>query len=243
MALEPKVSHDSVNKATTELYVVDVTGNYGDIYYEKDESGNFQQLTNTTGYGAETVPRAQLANLFVAKYNGSKTSELIEPKPYNPTDPLLTKVTFPYAKDGWYRYYILSVPIYDAALVYGEGDFTFHADADKSPYGGTVKRFLLGEWVETTTAELINTLYSDLPYKGFTDKLNRAKTSKYLGKLNNEKTKKFLDDPMCHSNKDFLIDREEDIERLYNQAQSAFCNGYKPTAQRMVEAVQIIIGK
>lgn len=239
--LELKVSRDKINKYATELYVADITGNYGDLYYLKDGDGNWQQHTNETGYGSPNPIKSSLAILFLSVYKGSKKESILLPKVYTATDSLFKLATFDYSQDGWYRYYLIGVPIFDSNVVYSLGNFAFHPDVDADPYNGAVKKWDGVEWKVVTVEEMIGAEYDNLPHRTYKDDLLQAKSLLYRAKKNNEFANESMKNPGCNDPKGYLNEKERDLEFLSKQARTAFCNGLKTEAQRWTEAANKIM--
>lgn len=239
--LELKVSRDKLNKTATELYVADVTGNYGEPYYVKDENGNWQLKTNETGFGAPNELREGLALIFLAQYKGSKKDSLLLPEVYNAVDPSFSLASFKYERDGWYKFYLLGFKIFDAAAIYEMGEYVFFPDVEANPFNGTVQSWNGVEWEIVSWEDLIGELYGNLPYRTFKDDLIQAKSLLYRAKKNNDIVNQSMQNPGCHSPTGFLTEVERDLEFLCKQARTAFCNGLKHEAQRMVEAANLIM--
>jgi len=98
-----------------------------DYFFLEDNTGTYDALTNTTGYGnLPANPERDDLALFVYgyKYRKDSADEAIVIPNSNPTT--ATNWQIPLAEDGYHYFRILGFPIYDLALTYAAGVMVYY---------------------------------------------------------------------------------------------------------------------
>lgn len=254
MALDPRIKRSSISTDLSETYIQDVSGDSGEIKYVTEDGVTYTQVTNTWGYGGDNPLKTDLAKIFIAEYKASAGVEYVYPNSYLATANEFLTVSFPYAKDGWYRFHYIGVPLYDAVEVVTEGTVRFFQDLTPLPYYGEIKILTSGEWMIITAEELLH-LHSDSititkyldsfqPYKADQKqaKEHRASALEMIAQSNS--TKKKEDDCGCDETDTVVGDSlEQQLYFLSEIATAAFCAGYKKEAQRIIEAATLALNK
>lgn len=239
--LQPKFELESIEaNGLTRLYLKDVTGNYGDIYYEKQGGGTFLQKTNDWGYGAPNPTRDSVAVIFAAIHKQHRKDVWLNVESYNSTDPLIDTVSFEYPKDGYHQFYMFAIQKYDAAATYQIGDYAFYPDGTKNPYYGEVKILQdVDDWLVVTVEELIAN-YVNTDYKDMSHDIIFAKSYSKLKDLDSERRDSIIDKNKCKDTIDELK-KEWDGYILIREIDRAKENGYYTLGERMCRAAELLL--
>lgn len=234
MALQLKLTNtNTVNAEGTRVYLKDDTGVYS--------------LTNLGGYGAPNVARNTLALLLLATSKGSKGDVLVSTEPYNPLTTGIFNVIV--AKDGWYVFQLVSLPLYDVSLLptYTNGDILY------DPISGNINKIVQVTTVVTAApatppvapVTLIANTAVIITTKDLVGSAYIQATTDTLFIANNSKTKLRINTVISNliSNKaDFtdkrLIRQKDNYNAVRSILQGAiyeFCRGNKYVAQIDVE--------
>lgn len=233
--LELKLKRDSINKPCTEIYLKDKTGNIGDITYEKDGNGVMQQITNTTGYGAENETRASLRLLVFAIRKNNTKDVLVLPMAYSTAD--AATFTLPYEEDAHYVYRMLAVKPFSDAGAYVDGNYAFFAEAGSAPYGGYVARMEAGQWVKKEMDFFMDdTNYMGAQYKAQSEELLAWQSVRDETNISYQINDHLLG-IVRYKNIREMHDLRRIIEIQRTCAHSSFCNNYKPEARRIIESL------
>lgn len=155
MALEPKVKFISINQEGTKVLLKDVTGNFGDTYYQKEDDGTFTQQTNDTGYGGDNPDKSTFGRLVFSVHNKTSGDSIIEPEDYNAGDENIDEFNIPVSNDGVYTHHLILLTKWDSGASYNEGDLVFREDVTVEPFGGNPQKLVNGSFVTLTLSELL----------------------------------------------------------------------------------------
>lgn len=188
MSFVAALKRSAISDDGTKAYLLDVTGNYGNVAYEEQEDGTYEQVTNTTGYGVENnVVLSDYARIVYGLfYDLNKEEEVLLPDAYLASDANVSEFAMPTPYDGYYTWHMLLVPI-DTGAALTEGDIVYVQDLSLSPYGGRLEKFVGGQRVVVQNSELPtlsanNILISQTSHDGFLNKLNIA-YNRLVGRL------------------------------------------------------------
>lgn len=179
MAFVAALNRVATNEDGSKLYIKDVTGNYGDSYYVQQEDGTYEQVDNTTGYGAQNnVLKSDYARIVYGIYHDlNKDKEVVFPEAYLANEVNIEEFIFNISKDGYYTFHMALVP--RATGAGSVGDIEFFIDSAQSPYGGTLNVWEAGQWENFDLENLVdftapNVIMSEVLHDGNMHQLNRA---------------------------------------------------------------------
>jgi hypothetical protein len=157
--LEIKLNTDKlINEDGSRILLNDMTGNYGDISYQKNDDDTYTQVSNTTGYGDPNETRESLALFLVGYKLGKEKDTYVEVDSYSP----LTVSQFKAQSnlDGVYKFYLISVPHILSPQVesYVEGDVVYDT------LTSSIFKVSQGVFEVVKPESLINTVYSTTSY-------------------------------------------------------------------------------
>lgn len=122
----------------------------GDIIYINDDTGEYDAVSNTGGYGAPNTERTDVALIAITKYKAESADVTITAEAYNPED--VTEFEYQGRSDsqyeGHYESKIYSVPRKTGAETPAEDDFVYDFDADQ------LERWNGAAWVSAVNSEL-----------------------------------------------------------------------------------------
>lgn len=219
---------------TTDISIRDNTGNLGDTHWYKDANGNWQQQTNTTGYGDTTLVKSSVARVLLCRYEGRSKKEMLLPKGYNAADPAVDDIDFTYYKDGWHRFMLLAYPLFDEFKVYAAGERAFHPETT-GPYKGTLREWDGLKWTTISWEDLYSAPEKAVASTVLNKLFQRNSWMNYrswLIKLNN-----MAGECECDTDLYQLELKGMQHRRLAASSVDAFCRGMRPEGQRMTEVL------
>jgi hypothetical protein len=238
---QPKLKLESVEaNGLDRLFVKDVTGNHGDIYYEKQGDGTFLQKTNDWGYGAPNPLRSSVAIIFAVVHKQKKKDVWMEVDAYDPTDPLVEKVSFEYLRDGHHQLLMFAIPKFEESTVYQVGDYSFFPDGTKSPYYGDVK--ILGEdsvWSPVSIQELALD-HENVEHKQIEDDVLFAKTYSALKDFDFHRRDSIINGKRCGDGI-YELSKEWEGHILLREADRAKDNGHYTLGEKICRAAEIFL--
>lgn len=240
--LQPKLKLHSIKKDAKEFYLQDITGNFGDIYQVKNPDGTMSgNLTNNWGYGGENPARDTLAVIFGAVHHKKKEDIWIDPLKYNPTDPTVEKVTFPYPMDGHHEFFMFLLPVFVESGIYEIGSIIFFPDGNDTIYMGAAKELMAdGSWEKRTMAELAAN-YDGITYRYKMEDLLYAKSYLYFGEVNDKRMEKIIASGSCEKKDNYSLRREYELTLMLREIKAAKCNGYFLLGEAYVSAIEKFI--
>jgi hypothetical protein len=177
--LEVKINKSKlISPEGDRLYIKDVTGSEGDVSYVLNEdTQTYDEVVNSTGYGATNGERETVANFPVGILKLSEGDEFVDFEPYNPTTAMEFAAIM--TKDSRIMTYIISVPAVANPLP------TAYA-SEKCVYD-TVTMTLLQKngsaLVEVEPEDLVNTDYATEPHDALFIAFNSLKKGKLMREL------------------------------------------------------------
>lgn len=235
----PRFILESIDTNLKWFYLKDVTGNVGDLSYEKQGDGTYKQVTNDWGYGAPNPLRENLAVIFGAVHKQSKSVSWSVASAYSPTDGLVDRVAFNYPKDGHYHLYMFVAPVFVQDKVYTEGEYSFHPDGNKTPYSGEVKKFIGGTW-EVREIQALADEYEQLPYKAQKEDVLYGKAYCEFGELDFDRREAIIEGEKCKNDK-YEIRREWEAFLLIREIKRARCNSYHTKGEKFCRTIEAFL--